>query len=805
MNNSTLPYSDTKTFSDGNSVDYLNWKLLSFMLVTVPCTLIGFFDLVSNFLNVCVFAAQGMKSSVEVTFFAIALTDLVRSFIVQFENLCINSYADDIDLPVVMLELFYVVVNWPLGCAIRASLHYTVYITIERCLCIMFPLTIKTIVTKKTTIFVIACIVVLNLLTLYPFYSTVYLAWSYRPKQNKTLLGIGFLKDKSEPLKITYLLHIVLVVGGLGLLVIFTGTLVTQMHYRQKWRMQNSSGFQKHKNLVSSRDRKSARLVIVIAILFVVCYLPMVVSTLASYFIPDYSFNGKYDTAIRGKARVGSMERLVLTGALALLWTSVACQNACNSTSTIVIAFPELDPPNKPSETDPVYTKAILTNGRPFNVSFTFSPDDKRKKFPFDDYFRHNFSASTNSYVVSMKQGIDRDGKTSSPFDDTDFINYTMYCQAVDGGTVEEKKLAIQLLDVNDNAPLFSFGSYGVFLNEFAPVGVTVLRGIVADDLDAGLNREITYRLTPVALGVPSVYNGTDYFYLPPEKGDEVTLIQSAVLPTLSLTSQFDFYFLVTAQDRAVPASSQRSSKTSVYVSVFNGSEPSIGVYYPSCIQPVVPSPKKCILPRYYTSVTFGDTSEIKLELYPEPPDPNNTGTPVDIMFQDESLINGSQIPIVSILETLPSNYDKFFTVSVIQVGTNNFKCELRKVAGKALNSTSFKTLQISLEIDEDPLLPEWVTIYVMVKGPYAPVLLSNSTDCYIYENATLGSKAISDKSNGGLYKLMFSDPNKYSSSPGIFDVTVLPGTPFTVDNNGFVSLANGALDYESQQIYNVT
>ncbi|KAH9505318.1 hypothetical protein Btru_059247 [Bulinus truncatus] len=273
--------------------------MFTIIIITIPCTLLSLLDLVANIVNVWVFASQGLNSCVEISFFTIAVSDLLRVVFVQFENLCLNSYADTIDVPAVLLELFYVVVNWPLGCLIRATLHVTVYVTAERGLCILFPLKIKTLITRKTTVCVISGILILNALTLYPVYSTMYLSWNFYPKRNRTLLGLGFLRDRSEPLRLTYMLHVGLSLSGLCGLFLLTFLLVAQLYRRRTWRFKNSGQSEKQKDSLSSRDKRSAKMVIVVAVFYFIFFLPIVCSTLVAFFVPDFNFSGKYDAFIR--------------------------------------------------------------------------------------------------------------------------------------------------------------------------------------------------------------------------------------------------------------------------------------------------------------------------------------------------------------------------------------------------------------------------------------------------------------------------------------------------------------------------
>uniref|UniRef100_A0AAY5L7K0 Protocadherin 2 alpha a 15 n=1 Tax=Esox lucius TaxID=8010 RepID=A0AAY5L7K0_ESOLU len=73
--------------------------------------------------------------------------------------------------------------------------------------------------------------------------------------------------------------------------------------------------------------------------------------------------------------------------------------------------------------------------------------------------------------------------------------SHTLLLTAIDGGKPPrsgDMRITVDVLDVNDNTPIFSKDVYSVLLNENAPFGTTVIH-INATDLDEGLNGEVMY------------------------------------------------------------------------------------------------------------------------------------------------------------------------------------------------------------------------------------------------------------------------------------------------------------------------
>ncbi|XP_047209462.1 protocadherin alpha-7-like isoform X13 [Girardinichthys multiradiatus] len=81
------------------------------------------------------------------------------------------------------------------------------------------------------------------------------------------------------------------------------------------------------------------------------------------------------------------------------------------------------------------------------------------------------------------------------PLDRETAGNHSLTLTALDGGKPPKSgymNILIHVLDVNDNAPVFSKDAYSVMLNENSPIEATVIQ-VNATDLDEGPNGEVIY------------------------------------------------------------------------------------------------------------------------------------------------------------------------------------------------------------------------------------------------------------------------------------------------------------------------
>ncbi|XP_022235682.1 protein dachsous-like [Limulus polyphemus] len=147
--------------------------------------------------------------------------------------------------------------------------------------------------------------------------------------------------------------------------------------------------------------------------------------------------------------------------------------------------------------------------------------------FIFSGNFGGTFSISKNTGEIILVKKLDRE----------DVETFSLQVVATDRGTPTLNTTAeviIQVLDVNDNPPLFNQSQYEVFLSELAPVGTTVLNLMTSDKDETGHSR-VTYNITSG--------NTENKFQLNFNNGI-ITLVE-----TLDYESVQQYHFVVQASD----------------------------------------------------------------------------------------------------------------------------------------------------------------------------------------------------------------------------------------------------------------
>ncbi|GFR91355.1 reverse transcriptase [Elysia marginata] len=131
---------------------------------------------------------------------------------------------------------------YPRLATVQISCVITVYITVERCLCFVIPLRVKTLLTPKRSAFVLLTIVVLALPNLALPYTAAKLDWRWDPDFNRTAIGLVLTRhDSFELLRINYMINLSLQLGSILALVLSNVALALSVNRQAKWRVQTTA------------------------------------------------------------------------------------------------------------------------------------------------------------------------------------------------------------------------------------------------------------------------------------------------------------------------------------------------------------------------------------------------------------------------------------------------------------------------------------------------------------------------------------------------------------------------------------
>ncbi|CAG5134064.1 unnamed protein product [Candidula unifasciata] len=253
--------------------------------------------LIVNILNIIVFVRQGLQDPVNISLLGLSISDFGSLFFHFFANLSWMPDIQMLDLPFYPGQFSYFFV-WIHMVFTRVTTGTTAWITFERCLCIVVPMKIKSIVTPRRTILFIVVLNVIMFASVAPVLYTTQFIWMFDSHRNKSILGIMKTAGSGYIQNIAFWINNILPTIFFIFITICTFILVKSLQKHAKWKEQTvSSPNQKD---VSNRDTKVAKMVSIISIVFIFCYAPGTILFIFFVVFPELTFAGKQRNLLVG-------------------------------------------------------------------------------------------------------------------------------------------------------------------------------------------------------------------------------------------------------------------------------------------------------------------------------------------------------------------------------------------------------------------------------------------------------------------------------------------------------------------------
>ncbi|XP_076467219.1 uncharacterized protein LOC143298286 [Babylonia areolata] len=246
----------------------------------------------TNVLNMLVFWRQGLRERINLCLFYLSLVDLLHmlhAFFCNVDRLYMGLTQAGRFGPVFQFLADHRLLG--LRSLTWLSGFLSMFIACERCLCVVSPLKSQTVLSTRTTCYVLA-FTTLFCLTGFAFQS---MRWSlvcvFDPRTNITLKALRtsrfYTRYQSHLNVLTF--SFATVQPLIYVTVIVTTTIVTSVKLRKMaaWRERTSS------SSLSSREMLLTRMLIAASVLYIVCAVPTTVIGVSVNFLPHVSLDGR--------------------------------------------------------------------------------------------------------------------------------------------------------------------------------------------------------------------------------------------------------------------------------------------------------------------------------------------------------------------------------------------------------------------------------------------------------------------------------------------------------------------------------
>ncbi|GFO29744.1 peptide receptor gpcr [Plakobranchus ocellatus] len=278
-------------------------------ILTWAIVVIGVLGVVGNIFIIHVYIRLGFSETIHMSYLALAVSDLCGVLAPMWIKVCYSSLIHTIFKGFQIgtdLTLFTNLTGyWPHFAFSRTTALITAWISVERCLCVVFPLTIKRIITRSVTKLVLAMIFIIGCgPTMFP-YIACRPEWRFDPLRNQTSFYI--LPDCIEG--VDPLLRFALLVYGVVYPVFSNATVTVSTVFLIIKLRQSAARTKRNINAptddrptipslqiverkVSARTTRLTKTVIIVAVVFIICSLPMSLSVFWGLSVRGYSPNG---------------------------------------------------------------------------------------------------------------------------------------------------------------------------------------------------------------------------------------------------------------------------------------------------------------------------------------------------------------------------------------------------------------------------------------------------------------------------------------------------------------------------------
>ncbi|KAK0047368.1 G-protein coupled receptor, partial [Biomphalaria pfeifferi] len=278
------------TFDSLISYDTAKYICLVYYVYLGP--MVAAFGIAFNIINIIVYVSQGFRDSVNISFTTLACSDIGGLLSALWYGIGLNpDFVRLVNYAYSPSEFMNFTAAWPRAYFSKITCWITVFITLERCMCIVAPLKVKTLLTPKRTAVCMLVLYCLGVIITFPhaYLNAVFLVWKFDFVSNRTFLGFGYGPNYHNIDLIGGFINTMSIIIPLGVLIISTGLIIVELQRKSLWRQSVANSGGAMDAAFMKRDRVVFKVISVLAFLLIICYLPHACNFTAYAIVPDFS------------------------------------------------------------------------------------------------------------------------------------------------------------------------------------------------------------------------------------------------------------------------------------------------------------------------------------------------------------------------------------------------------------------------------------------------------------------------------------------------------------------------------------
>lgn len=292
-----------------NGINEAALKFFNNYFTLVLLSVLSPLGVTTNILNIIVYWKQGIRENVNITFIALSFWDLLQCFLLLLSEICIIIERHFPHPTVYFMSIQFVYLAHSRGCTYVLSTLATVYLSIERSICITLPFKVKDIFTTTRVVLINLIILTIGLVCFCPAWASQGLQWAFDPRTNRTHLDLWLSDDRRKVDLFVDTFNGIVIPIAAQLLITISGGLMAQgisksNKFRQKstdtWKPAHvfnlndefhttitTSNSSAQGKTMANKDIKLTKVVVSLASIFFVCNVPVVLVAILRAIIPE--------------------------------------------------------------------------------------------------------------------------------------------------------------------------------------------------------------------------------------------------------------------------------------------------------------------------------------------------------------------------------------------------------------------------------------------------------------------------------------------------------------------------------------
>ena len=277
---------------------------------------IAAFGLTTNILIIITYTKIGFAESINMSYCALGVSDIFCVIFITWHAIC--SIPAMSVAPFIPREFVVPTGGLTSSNILKTTGWITAFISLERCLCVLFPLKIKTIVGRRRTI---VGIIVIYALTIFPLTGVTFYTYLFHSefdtRKNRTLVRVTFRNSHlSWALTNAVYIYKLVFLNSIPFAVILVSAilLAIRLNRSAEWRMGKTNTGVKQNEVSFSTDEKAAgkivkemriaKTVLTIAITYIFCGSVSTIRYLIALEWPEFNPFGEYANHFKFSSRV---------------------------------------------------------------------------------------------------------------------------------------------------------------------------------------------------------------------------------------------------------------------------------------------------------------------------------------------------------------------------------------------------------------------------------------------------------------------------------------------------------------------